>query len=93
MDDAKDPLTSSRVTFSADSFSRETPSRFRKELVKSIESAEGFIPKDSLNQVLMNIGRQDRLLTEEEYQVLCKAANGGDDTAVVLSASNMMKLF
>ena len=70
------------------SFSRETPTRFRKELVKSIE-CQGVVEKDSLNQVLVNIGRQDRLLSDQEYQVLCQAA--GDEAA--LSTSNMMKLF
>jgi hypothetical protein len=70
------------------SFSRETPTRFRKELVKSIESG-GVIKKDMLNQTLINIGCSDKLLTEEEYQVLLKDV--GEDRA--LSAKEMMELF
>ena len=71
------------------SFSREIPSRFRKELVKSI-AHDGIVEKESLNRILANIGRQDRLLTDEEYQLLCKEAG---DASGSLSTSNMMKLF
>lgn len=81
-------LTTSCSVFHFHSFSRETPSRFRKELVKSVEH-DGVVEKDGLNQILINIGRQDRLLSDEEYQMLCKEA--GD--AGTLSTSNMMKLF
>ena len=82
-------LTTSCSVFHLHSFSRETPSRFRKELVKSVEH-DGVVEKDGLNQILINIGRQDRLLSDEEYQLLCKEA--GDNTGT-LSTSNMMKLF
>uniref|UniRef100_A0A7S3L5P2 Calmodulin n=1 Tax=Amphora coffeiformis TaxID=265554 RepID=A0A7S3L5P2_9STRA len=68
-------------------FSRETPARFKKEIVNAVES-EGVVEKDSLNEILINIGRKDRLLSEEEYQTLCKEA--GDES--ILSVSNMMKL-
>jgi hypothetical protein len=74
--------------FARTSFSRETPTRFRKELVKSIESG-GVIKKDTLNQTLINIGCSDKLLSEEEFQVLLKDV--GEDRA--LSPSEMMQLF
>jgi hypothetical protein len=70
------------------SFSRETPTRFRKELVKSI-TTENIVAKDSLNRVLINIGRQDRMLSDEEYNILCKEAGDGE----ALSTKNMLKLF
>ena len=70
------------------SFSRETKTRFRKELVKSI-AYDGVVQKDSLNRVLTNIGRKDRILTDEEFHTLCKEA--GDGSA--LSTTSMMKLF
>lgn len=70
------------------SYSRETPDRFRKDIVKSIESEEGVVKKDSLNQILINIGRKDQILSDDEFGVLCKEAG----TKRTLPASEAMKL-
>ena len=70
------------------SYSRETPSRFKKEMLTFVES-NGLVEMESLNRVLVNIGHHDRLLSNEEYQTLVREA--GD--VGTLSASNMMKLF
>lgn len=70
------------------SFSRETPTRFRKELVSAIE-CDGIVQKDSLNRILINIGRKDKILSDEEYQVLCREAGNSQ----ALSATEAMKLF
>lgn len=44
--------------------------------------------KDSLNQILINIGRKDQILSDDEFGVLCKEAG----TKRTLPASEAMKL-
>lgn len=59
-------------------FSRELPSRFRKEMAKAIQGVESggqsLVAVDNFNLVLGNIGRQDALLTERELSDLLVAA-------------------
>lgn len=64
------------------SFSRESPSRFKKEMMKAVECNNsdrglikiGLIEIDSLNRILVNIGRSDQLLTEDEIVTLMRDA-------------------
>ncbi|CAB9514164.1 expressed unknown protein [Seminavis robusta] len=53
-------------------FSRELPSRFRKEVVKALMTKEDAanIQVDSLNLILNNIGRPDQCLTEAEIDLI-----------------------
>jgi len=66
------------------SFSRETPNRFRKELIKAAETdtcAKGTVEVDSLNTILVNIGRPEEKLTEEELNAILREA-GADNRAI-----------
>ena len=59
--------------FSFYSFSRETPSRFRKELIKAAMSeshVQGAVEVDTLNQLLVNIGSKERLSKDELNAIL-----------------------
>ena len=61
------------------SYSRETPSRFKKELLNAVKQPDAdFIEVDSLNRILINIGRQDQLLSEEEIRSLLKEVGAKD---------------
>ena len=60
-------------------FSRELPSRFRKEMAKAIQggsenNGQSLVAVDNFNLLLGNIGRQDALLTERELSDLLQAA-------------------
>lgn len=68
------------------SFSRETPTRFKKELVKSVvKPSQTGVPPDALNQLLINIGRSDDILSEKELFILT-------DGQPTISAQEMMEL-
>lgn len=59
------------------SYSRETPHRFKRELVKAANpNYSGSIKVDTLNQILVNIGKAEERLSEEELKVLMTEANG-----------------
>mmetsp|Transcript_3625 Transcript_3625/g.4829 ORF Transcript_3625/g.4829 Transcript_3625/m.4829 type:complete len:124 (-) Transcript_3625:69-440(-) len=76
-------------------YSRETPQRFRKELVKAAEEKNypSMIKVDNLNRVLENIGHADDRLSEDELNDLLTAADanvtGGDR---LISFEKMLKL-
>mmetsp|Transcript_3654 Transcript_3654/g.5268 ORF Transcript_3654/g.5268 Transcript_3654/m.5268 type:complete len:124 (-) Transcript_3654:1855-2226(-) len=76
-------------------YSRETPHRFRKELVKAAEEKNNpsMIKVDNLNRVLENIGHADDRLSEDELNDLLAAAdadvNEGDR---LISFEKMLKL-
>jgi hypothetical protein len=55
-------------------YSRELPSRFRKEVVKVIEGPDKQVMIDNFNIVLSNIGRSDARLSEAELKDLLMAA-------------------
>lgn len=56
-------------------FSRELPSRFRKEIAKVMQGGtENEVAVDNINIVLGNIGRQDAFLTEQELADLLREA-------------------
>jgi hypothetical protein len=66
------------------SFSRETPVRFRKELLKAASAgqASGEI----------HIGRPDQLLSEEEKNVLLQEAGPSCSTTRCMSTAKMIDL-
>mmetsp|Transcript_30207 Transcript_30207/g.69686 ORF Transcript_30207/g.69686 Transcript_30207/m.69686 type:complete len:81 (-) Transcript_30207:141-383(-) len=73
------------------SFSRETPHRFRKELFKAVPKESGdAIQVDTMNQILVNIGRPGDLLTEEEWNLLLKDAGSSDNRSIPVE--KMMQL-
>jgi hypothetical protein len=53
----------------ASSFSRETPTRFEKELAKAL-SPNGTVEVTQLNHFLVNIGRPDTLVSDAEFKNL-----------------------
>jgi hypothetical protein len=55
------------------SFSRETPTRFKKELAKAI-SPNGTVEVTQLNHFLLNIGRPDTLVSDAEFKNLLEEA-------------------
>jgi hypothetical protein len=79
------------------SFSRETPVRFRKELLKAVAGQtggiiDGQIQVDRLNDILINIGRPDQLLSEEEKNVLLQEAGPLCSTTRCMSTATMIDL-
>ena len=63
------------------SFQRETPTRFKKELLKSvIPTGASFIPIDGINKLLVNIGHKDDCLSRQEQDELLDEAVGHHDT-------------
>ena len=72
-------------------FSRELPSRFRKEVVKAISSGDGSVEVDSLNQILLNIDRKDALLDEGELLQLLQEV-GADRNTRKVSVDKIMQL-
>lgn len=76
------------------SFQRETPSRFKKELLKSvIPSGESVIPIDGINKLLVNIGHSDDCLSKQEQDELLDEAVGHHDTRDVPINKIMSALF
>mmetsp|Transcript_12788 Transcript_12788/g.35419 ORF Transcript_12788/g.35419 Transcript_12788/m.35419 type:complete len:125 (-) Transcript_12788:906-1280(-) len=76
-------------------FSRETPTRFRKEFVKAFptmsqEGGGNMMPADDLNGVLSRIGLSDSLLSKEELETLLSEA--GTPQSRMLSVEKIMKL-
>jgi len=71
----------------ANSFQRETPSRFKKELLKSV------IPIDGINKLLENIGHSDDCLSKQEQDELLDEAVGHHDTRDVPIDKIMSALF
>lgn len=61
----------------------ELPSRFRKDLLKVVEKdgAKGVVEVDALNTILVNIGRPEERLSEEELNTILSEA-GVDDRAI-----------
>jgi Ca2+-binding EF-hand superfamily protein len=65
------------------SYSRESPSRFKKELIKALGSpSSSAIEIDSLNQMLINIGRPDERLSENDLDLLLKEAGVNDQRSI-----------
>lgn len=57
-----------------ENFSRELPSRFRKEVAKVLEGPDKQVEVDSLNIILANIGREEACLSQAELSELLMAA-------------------
>lgn len=78
--------TNAFCDFSWNSFSRETPNRFRKELLKAVEKegcTKGAVEVDALNAILVNIGRPEERLTEAELDaILAEAGVAAEDRVI-----------
>lgn len=71
----------------------ETPTRFKKDLFKAIVNKESdTVSVDHLNKLLVNIGRSDKCLTEDEIVSLLEEAHPGDTSNRSISTSDMMRL-
>jgi len=68
--------------------------RFRAEIYKSVAGGSsndgGAIPVDNLNNLLVNIGRADKLLTESEMMSLLQDADAA--TGRCISKQDVMQL-
>jgi hypothetical protein len=73
------------------SFSRETPQRFKKEMVKAAQSNDGTVNVDKLNEILINIGRPDKILSEAEMHQLLHEGGGTEESRSIQAAA-MMRL-
>lgn len=60
------------------SFSREIPTRFKKELLSPYVGSNGAVEIEQLNKLLANIGRAEYRLSPEEQEVLLEAAGSSD---------------
>jgi hypothetical protein len=72
------------------SFSRETPQRFKKEMIKAAQSNDGTLKVDSFNDILINIGRRDQILSEAEMCQLLDET--GDAESRSIHPSDMLQL-
>lgn len=72
------------------SYSRETPARFKKDLVKAI-SANGTVEVDQLNHFLINIGHSDKLVSDDEFTTLLQEA-GATAPSRCIKAADMLRL-
>ena len=72
-------------------FSRELPSRFRKEVVRAMEGPDKQVAVDSLNIVLINIGRQEACLSEKELAQILQEI-GSDGSTRKVTADQIMQL-
>lgn len=70
------------------SYSYETPTRFKKDLLKAIADNDR-VPVDRLNSLLVNIGRDDKLLSDEELSSLLEEAGAKGRS---ISAAKMLQL-
>ena len=71
------------------SYSRETPSRFKKDLIKVIAADNGSVEVDTLNHFLVNIGCSDKILSNEEFTSLLNET-GAKSSGI--SATDMLRL-
>lgn len=88
------PYTHLVFSFTNYSYSRETPKRFKKELIKAActkQEAGEVVGMESLNQILINIGKPDQRLTEEDMNQLL-GEFGAQNNNRTMSIDNMMKL-
>ena len=60
------------------SFSREIPSRFKKELLQPYVGVDGAVEIESLNKLLRNIGHPNELLSADEQRVLLEEAGSSN---------------
>jgi hypothetical protein len=74
------------------SFSRETQQRFKKEMIKAAQSNDGTVKVDKLNEILINIGRRDQILSEAEIRQLLHEAGGATETRSIQAAAMMQLL-
>lgn len=76
------------------SFSDETPTRFKKHIVKAAiqnNVDQSCIRVESLNDILVNIGRADARLSQEEQATLLQAA-GVTNNERSISVDKIMQL-
>jgi hypothetical protein len=71
------------------SYSRETPTRFKKDLAKAISSNNGTVEVDQLNHFLVNIGHPEALVSNEEFKTLLTEAGV---TSRYIKATDMLRL-
>jgi hypothetical protein len=60
------------------------------EMVKAAQSNDGTVKVDSLNKILINIGRADQILSESELRQLLQEAGAAESRSI--QASAMMQL-
>ncbi len=74
------------------SYSRETPSRFKKEIIKALaDPTTSTIEIDSLNQILVNIGRPQDKLSEADLSLLLAEA-GVEETQRSIPVDKIIQL-
>lgn len=83
----------SRFVLCSCSYSQETPTRFKKELVKAAQGKDlkntSLVQVDSLNQILINIGRPEDRLSEDELKTLLNEAGCSEDSRYIPVATMM----
>ena len=71
------------------SYSRELPSRFRKEILQPYIGANGAVHIEQVNLLLKNIGHPQDCLSEQEQKELLQAAGSVNQSITV---GKMMEL-
>ena len=71
------------------SFSREIPTRFKKELLQPYLGSNGSVEVEDLNRLLTNIGHPNELLSSDEQRVLLQEAGSNNNC---ITMKKMMEL-
>ena len=80
------------VIFVSRSFSDELPARFKKHVIKAVQSdGKEEIQIDSLNTILENIGRPDACLSVEDQELVLKEAGVSSRSIPVSKMWQMME--
>jgi len=67
--------------------------RFRKEFLKALHAdRNGRVEVDSLNKILVNIGRTDQLLSERELQTVLQEAKSSNTEDRTIPTSAVLQL-
>jgi hypothetical protein len=81
---------SAYLFLSSSSFSREIPTRFKKQILAPYVGSNGAVEIDQLNRLLMNIGHNEDCLSFDEQNELLKAAGCTSRSISVTKLSELM---
>lgn len=73
-----------------ENYSRELPTRFRKEVLQPYVGNDGSVDIDQLNQLLTNIGHPQDCLSPSEQQEFLKAAGSSNRCITVKKMEELM---
>jgi hypothetical protein len=82
--------TDDTMMWNSFSYSREIPSRFKKEILQPYIGANGKVQIDQVNSLLTNIGHEQDCLSPREQTEFLQAAGSKDNQSITVT--KMMEL-